>query len=191
MSDRVTTETTIAHYNYNRTYTRSIFRPVCQIPSLHKGRSYKVWWPQVGMTSCGVLSCSSVVSVYSRRMHWCVVRNAEKFPQQPPLWHLHHPLQLHSQDRTSLVWSHVFHNESLSLLRSEPSCPLRCRQTPLTATMTATTTVRVNRWRSTRASSCICSLKFVWGWTSLRWRALTRPAQSLLYFLAAAAPCSV
>lgn len=43
-----------------------------------------------------------------------------------------------------------------------------CPQTSLTVTMTATTTVKGSLWKSTRASSCICCLKFDWAWTSQR-----------------------
>lgn len=67
------------------------------------------------------------------------------------------------------IWYNSFPPLNLMLLQPYETCPvLLCLQTRLIATMTVMMTAKVSLWRSTRASSCIFSLKFVWAWTSLR-----------------------
>lgn len=45
--------------------------------------------------------------------------------------------------------------------------------------------VKASLWRSTRASSCTCSLKFVWAWISQRWEAHTAHSPVSVFVLSA------
>lgn len=60
-----------------------------------------------------------------------------------------------------------------------------CLQIHLIAMMTAMMKVRASLWRSTRASSCTCSLKFVWAWISQRWGAHTTHSPVSVFVLSA------